>query len=108
MCGVTIDVRVEKGNPVLVNHLEIIEKAIQIEADLHGAANDQQLEMRMTSEDFAWFAQEVPACFFRLGTAGSDGSFASGLHTATFDIDERALVTGTAAMAAMALGFLAK
>jgi metal-dependent amidase/aminoacylase/carboxypeptidase family protein len=41
-----------------------------------------------------------------LGTAGADGEFTSGLHTATFDIDERALVTGTAAMAAMALGFL--
>jgi amidohydrolase len=106
MCGVSIDVRIEKGYPVLVNHPEITEKASRIAADLLGDTNVQQLEMRMTSEDFAWFAQEVPACFFRLGTAGADGEFTSGLHTATFDIDERALVTGTAAMAAMALGFL--
>lgn len=106
MCGVNIDVRIEKGYPVLVNHPEITEKASRIAEDLLGETNVQQLEMRMTSEDFAWFAQEVPACFFRLGTARADGEFTSGLHTATFDIDERALVTGAAAMAAMALGFL--
>ena len=49
----------------------------------------------------------MPACFFRLGTAGENGKFTSGLHTSTFDIDERAILTGTANLVAIALGFLA-
>lgn len=106
MFGVTIDVRIEKGYPVLVNDERITEKARSIAEHVFGEDNVQSLDMRMTSEDFAWFAQEIPACFFRLGTAGADGEFTNGLHTSTFDIDERAIITGTAAMAAIALGLL--
>ena len=106
MFGVAIETRIEKGYPVLVNDERVTEKARSIAEQAFGEDNVHSLEMRMTSEDFAWFAQEIPACFFRLGTAGDDGKFTSGLHTSTFDIDERAIVTGTAAMAAMAMGFL--
>jgi amidohydrolase len=106
MFGVAIETRIEKGYPVLVNDERVTEKARSIAEQAFGEDNVHSLEMRMTSEDFAWFAQEIPACFFRLGTAGDGGKFTSGLHTSTFDIDERAIVTGTAAMAAMALGFL--
>lgn len=106
MYGVTIESRIEKGYPVLINDVHVTEKARSIAAQAFGEENVHSLEMRMTSEDFAWFAQEIPSCFFRLGTAGDNGSFTSGLHTSTFDIDERAIATGTSAMAAIALGFL--
>lgn len=107
MFGLEIDVRIEKGYPVLINDVKVTEKAQSIAAAAIGEENVVSLDMRMTSEDFAWFAQEMPACFFRLGTAGENGEFTSGLHTSTFDIDERAILTGTANLVAIALGFLA-
>jgi metal-dependent amidase/aminoacylase/carboxypeptidase family protein len=60
----------------------------------------------MTAEDFAWFAQEFPGCFFRLGTNSPEGKYGAGVHTSTFDIDEDALFVGAATLAWLAIGYL--
>lgn len=46
------------------------------------------------AEDFADYQQHVPGCMMRLGT-GCPGRPVTPLHTADFDIDERALVIGS-------------
>lgn len=55
----------------------------------------------MGAEDFSFFAQRVPACFYSLGARGGDES-AHPHHSSTFDIDERALPAGVRMMAALA------
>jgi metal-dependent amidase/aminoacylase/carboxypeptidase family protein len=56
----------------------------------------------MGAEDFSFFAEKVPACFYTLGTAsGPDSSWPH--HHARFDIDESALVNGVRMMCAIAL-----
>jgi hippurate hydrolase len=50
--------------------------------------------MRMAAEDFSFYAQEVPACFFRIGTNRNNELFTAPVHNAGFDIDEEALKTG--------------
>ena len=60
----------------------------------------------MTGEDFAFFSQKKPACFYRLGTANAAKGITSGVHTSTFDIDERALEVGTGLMAWLAVNEL--
>jgi amidohydrolase len=55
----------------------------------------------MGSEDFSYFAQVVPACFWFLG-AGDDAHRFPNHHPA-FDIDETAMAAGIAAHAAIAL-----
>jgi amidohydrolase len=55
----------------------------------------------MGAEDFSFFAQRVPACFYTVGCQGG-ASTAIPHHSSTFDIDERALPTGVAMMAALA------
>jgi amidohydrolase len=56
----------------------------------------------MGAEDFSFFAQRVPASFYTLGCQGG-ASTAHPHHSSLFDIDERALSTGVAMMAALAL-----
>jgi amidohydrolase len=56
----------------------------------------------MGSEDFSYFAQRVPACFFFLGSR-SDERTAFPNHHGRFDIDERALETGIRMMTSLAL-----
>jgi amidohydrolase len=55
----------------------------------------------MGAEDFSFFAQRVPACFYTLGAQGGTNT-ANPHHSSTFDIDERTLSTGVAMMAALA------
>lgn len=55
----------------------------------------------MGAEDFSFFAQRVPACFYTLGASGG-AETSHPHHSSLFDIDERALPTGVAMMAALA------
>jgi amidohydrolase len=52
----------------------------------------------MGSEDFAVYLERVPGTMFRLGAAGDDAPW-SGLHTPTFDVDERCLAVGAKILA---------
>ncbi len=60
----------------------------------------------MTAEDFAYFAQKVPSCLYRLGIANATMGINSNLHSATFDIDEQSLETGVGVMAWLTMGLL--
>jgi len=97
--GVKADVDIRKGYPVLTNDPELTRRSKAAAAEYLGEENVEELDIRMTAEDFAWIAMEYPACFYRLGTAGTNGGFTSGVHTSTFDIDEEALRTGSGLMA---------
>jgi len=55
----------------------------------------------MGAEDFSFFAQRVPACFYTLGASGGPQT-SNPHHSSTFDIDEAALPTGVAMMTALA------
>ncbi len=100
---VEIEVEVRRGYPFLVNDEALTERAIDRARDFLGAENVVDLELRPTAEDFAYFSQQVPSCFYRLGTASADGQHTSGLHTPTFDINEDALVTGAGLMTWLAI-----
>jgi amidohydrolase len=56
----------------------------------------------MGAEDFSFFAERVPACFFTIGSNGGERS-AFPHHHARFDIDESALEAGVRMMTALAL-----
>ena len=61
------------------------------------------------SEDFSFFAKEVPGLYVFLGVtpAGQDPATAAPNHNPSFFVDEKALVVGTRAMASLAVNFLA-
>src|SRR5690606_38023467 len=100
--GVKSEIRIERGYPVLVNDPEFTRQCFAAAGSFLGQENVVELPLRMTAEDFAFITHKVPSCFFRLGTAGKDGSRSSGVHTATFDIDESAITTGAGLMACLA------
>jgi amidohydrolase len=97
---------VEKGYPFLVNDETLTEGARKAAEEYLGKENVVELPQRMTAEDFAFYSQRMPACFYRLGTASPDGRFTAGVHTPTFDIDEQALETAMGLMAWIALDSL--
>ncbi|MCF8227571.1 MAG: amidohydrolase [Bacteroidales bacterium] len=104
--GGECDVFIDRGYPFLVNDDGVTENAFRSAQEYLGSDKVVELELRMTGEDFAYFAQAVPACFYRLGTANETLGLTSNLHTSTFDVDEKALETGAGLMAWLAINEL--
>lgn len=97
------EVEIRKGYPFLSNNETLTEEAIKSAKEFLGNDNVIDLDLRMTAEDFAFYSQEIPACFYRLGTANFEKGITAGVHTPQFDIDEKALETGMGLMAFLAL-----
>lgn len=104
--GCTAEINMPDGYPCVVNNEEITAKARSFATELVGKENIRDLEMRMTSEDFGFFTQKYPCSFFRFGVKGKSNEHTGGLHSSTFQIDEKALKTGMEGLAWIALRFL--
>ncbi len=104
--GGTCSLEIRKGYPVLYNDENITNQVKLQVIDYLGEENVVDLDIWTASEDFAYYAQIVPSCFYRLGTGNKDKGITSGLHTPTFDIDEEALKTGPGLMAYLAVNGL--
>lgn len=104
--GGRCEFRIDRGYPVLYNDAEITERARWAAEQYLGKENVTELDLRMTAEDFAFYSQKIPACFYRLGTASRDGKFTAGVHSPHFDIDETAMKTGAGLLAWIALSEL--
>ena len=101
--GAACEFNIVKGYPVLFNHEALTLRTKQWAIEFLGKKNVADLSLRMTAEDFAYFSQEMPACFYRLGTGNVSRGITSPIHTDTFDIDEAALETGSGLMAWLAI-----
>jgi amidohydrolase len=98
-----INFRINKGYPSLHNDEKLTNKAIIYAKEYMGCENVVGLSIRMTAEDFSYYCNEVPSCFYRLGTANTDKGITHGLHTSKFNIDENALKIGMGLMAYLAI-----
>ncbi len=104
--GGSCEVRISHGYPFLENDVQLTSKIREWSADYLGEKNVVDIDARMTSEDFAYFANEVPSCLYRLGIRNQQKGIVSNLHTSTFDVDEHCLQTGMGLMAWIAINRL--
>lgn len=104
--GGECDFKIAKGYPYLVNDKKVTNKAKQAAMEFLGEENVVELDLRMTGEDFAYYSQIVPACFYRLGIKNEASNITSGLHTSTFNVDEDSIETSIGLMSWIALNEL--
>ena len=97
------DINIIDGYPFLTNDVETTKHCKQAAIEYLGKENVEDLPLRMTAEDFAYITQQVPSCFYRLGTGNKEKGISSGVHTSTFDIDEKALEIASGLMAWMVI-----
>ena len=97
--GAEIDVLVDVGYPVVNNDENLYPIARTKAEEFAGKENVQETEVRMGSEDFGYYTQEIPGCFYRLGVMNVAKGIISGVHTPTFNIDESAIEKGMGMMA---------
>ncbi|MBF0464053.1 MAG: amidohydrolase [Nitrospirae bacterium] len=95
-----IKVTIHSGYPSVVNDPGMYE--IAKEAAILAAGREKVIEFPnpvMGGEDFAFFAQIVPACFVRYGALGNTNEHAGSAHSSRFDFDETAMITAAGFMA---------
>ncbi len=104
--GATAVIDSPPGYPCLYNDEALTASVKGYAEEYLGADYIKPLAMRMTAEDFSFYTQEIPGCFFRLGTNKDNKEYMVPVHNPHFDIDEAALVTGAGTMAWAALSYL--
>ncbi|MBK6339785.1 MAG: amidohydrolase [Bacteroidetes bacterium] len=104
--GGTCEVNILDGYPFLKNEEQLTNRCIENAKEYMGEENVVPLDLRMTAEDFSYYSQVVPACFYRLGTGNIAKGIVSPIHTPTFDVDEKCLEIGAGLMAWLAINEL--
>jgi amidohydrolase len=84
----------EWGYPAVVNEPSMTEFVSQVAQEVVGPERLAAREPSMGGEDFAYFLQKVPGCFFNVGTRNEELGLVWGHHHPRFDIDEAALPVG--------------
>ena len=89
-----------RNYPPTINHPAETEFARGVLTEMLGAANVQEFEPTMGAEDFSYYLQEVPGCYFLIGNG--DGSHREGghgmgpcmLHNPSYDFNDELIPLG--------------
>jgi len=106
--GGSIELEVRHGYPVLYNHEQITKESGNLARLLLGSKRVEDMDIRMTAEDFACFTQSIPGMMYRLGVREPGSEQVYPLHTPRFRADETALRTGVSVLSFLALELLKK
>lgn len=98
-----INLRISKGYPFLKNDEVLTNQTWKLFQEVFGEEKVHELALRMTAEDFAFYSQEVPVCFFRLGVGNASKGITYAVHHPRFDVDIDSLKIGIQAMTSIAL-----
>ena len=95
MSGANISLKYHDGYPPTINHKEPTKKVLNAAQKVVGEkAGD--LYLSMGGEDFSYYLQKVPGCFFFVGSAPNKNQvFETPHHCSHFTMDENALLVGT-------------
>lgn len=104
--GATYRLRYEQGYPVMVNDAAMTDLARGAAVSVLGADRLGEMEASMGGEDFAFYLQQVPGTFGRLGSSAPGSTDRPGLHTSRLMIDESCMETGVAYFLAVVRDFL--
>ncbi len=103
--GGTYDLNYDRGTPATINNLELTKKMVPTLYKVMGKENVLEIEPTMGGEDFAYFANEVPGFFYRLGMV-KPGTESGGHHTPNFMADNSCVPIGMKAMSMLLLDYL--
>jgi len=101
---IKVDIRI--GYPALKNDKTITEFLSNKAKKMYGEDHVVKINTRLSAEDFSFFANKIPACFYRLGVRNEKKGITYAVHHPQFDADEKAVMFGAESMAYFALELL--
>lgn len=101
-CSAEVDIR--RMTPAVINDARFAEAVRQAASETLPGISIEANYQTMVSEDMAFLMEQVPGCYFLVGSARPEGGYAH--HHPRFDIDESVLPAAAALMAAAAVRVL--
>lgn len=102
--GATYKLDILHGLPVLLNDDNVMDIVKGVAINVVGEDNViETKKSSMGAEDFAYFAQEIPAAFVWIGAKNDEKGFVNIMHNPKFDFDEDALTVGVKMFCNLAL-----
>ena len=103
--GGSYELEYNRGTPATINSTVLSAQMAPTLERLVGADRVEVLDPVMGGEDFAYFANEVPGFFFRLGMV-APGVVTGGHHTPEFQADDSSIPVGMRAMSNLLMDYL--
>ncbi len=88
------EIEIIQGYPPLINNEELTNFVKDIAINTVGEENTLQMEPKMWAEDFAYYAERIPACFWLLGVNTSQIDEMPPLHNSKLNPSENAMING--------------
>ena len=105
-CGATATMEMSDVCPALINDDSLREKMFALAKNVLGEDNVVQMSApSLGADDFAFFSDLVPGCFFNIGTLAG-GQTDQALHSPTYAPDEGCMEVGILLMASGAVSYL--
>ncbi len=96
--GAELDILIDVGYPTVDSEPILTENCSLLATEFMGEKNVEETELRMGAEDFGFYTQQIPGCFFRLGVRNESKGIIHNVHTPQFNIDENAIEIGMGIM----------
>lgn len=97
-CQAQIDI--ETVNPSIINDPEVTSVVYEAAKGIVGEEKINTTYRSSASDDVAFFIEQIPGCFFFIGSSNPERGMIFPVHNARFDFDEHALVIGVATLVA--------
>ena len=101
-----IDFEYRPGYPATVNDPEMTRLVLEVAAEVVGAENAVEKSQSMGAEDFSYFLEQRPGCFYFVGSVNEEKGLTWGHHHPRFDIDEESMAHGMEVMIRTVLRYL--
>jgi len=103
-CESIIEIR--SITPAVINHPDITNRVQQVAGRVLPNDHLDYKSMTMGSEDMAFIMQQIPGCYFFIGSANKDKNLDASHHHPKFDFDESILPTAVGLMMASTMELL--
>jgi amidohydrolase len=104
--GCVSQVDIQSITPAVINNPDVTNRVQQIARRILPNAQFDYQTITMGSEDMAYMMQEIPGCYFFIGSANSEKKLDASHHHPKFDFDETILPNAVGLMVASTLEFL--
>jgi amidohydrolase len=104
--GCQAEVELKSITPAVSNDAELAQRVYKVAREIYPQAEISTVERTMGSEDMAYMMEDIPGCYFFIGSADHDRGLDAGHHHPKFDFNEDALVTGAALMASVVVDLM--
>lgn len=104
--GCQVEVEIKRITPALVNNESMTFQVQETAQRLLSESDIDTSYQTMTAEDMAFMQEQIPGCYFFVGSNDTARHLDYGHHHPRFDFNEEALIRGSALMAAAAMHVL--